>query len=730
MPVGDRVPRPRLLARLDERWNRRLVTLVAGPGFGKTTLLVEAMSRTADTARRDVWLGCEPEDDSARPLTRGLREACGLRPGGSVASLCEWVWTQAPTEVCLVLDDVHEIGAGSAGFDVIRQLLAELPRNGHLLVSSRAPVSVHAARLAAAGQLVRVTEADMQFDSRELERFAATRGMSADLAAASGGWPALAELLATAGVDLVIDYLWDEVLHQIGPDRARQLALFHAVGGGDDEITTAIVGERSVDRLVAGVPLVSRRRGHAVLHPLWGPPLRAVVDTGEIDRARVEAARVHRAAGRFDQAIQLQVDAEAWEQALATIREVAIGPAFWASRDQLGRWCRALPPASRSRPEATLAAGLAQRAKDPMASLDAIAAAAAGFAAAGDVEGEVAAIGHQGIVHWWANDVERIFALFPRAETLAATGSVSAAGLLSIGTAAIAQVAGDADAVLAALDGVATRVNTRWLPVVVWLRSVARRQLGDLQGARDELTAEGDHAEENLDRNQFELNNWRTDWLEGDVDQVCASVGALCDRYRASGDEFFYVQTVSEFAAHEAWLGRSAHAAELIESTEGEAQRMPGSLLHVLRTVAHVAIAVDRGRDDGRGGDPPRRDAGNELPGRPVVLARSRCDGVVRRPRRSAVRRPDRRDVGPGDAGSASRRHVGDHDDAVAGGGRRSSATCPIAGCSSCAPRRSQSATRRRPSSSSGSTPTSAMSRPRWRLRRPTRRPARQVPGS
>ena len=361
---------------------------------------------------------------------------------------------------------------------------------------------------------------------------------------------------------------------------------------------TAIVGERSVDRLVAGIPLVSRRRGHAVLHPLWGPALRAVVDADEVVRARVEAAHVHRAAGRFDQAIQLQLDAESWEHALATIREVAIGPAFWASRDQLGRWSRALPPMCRSRPEATLAAGLAQRAQDPIASLAAIATAAQGFAAAGDVEAEVAAMAHEAVVHWWANDVERIAALVPRMQALAADGSVSAALMLSIGAAAMAQVSGDAAAVLAALDGVTAQVNTRWLPVVLWLRSVARRQLGDLRGARQEFLADGDHVEENLDRNQFELNNWRTDWLEGDVDQVCARVGGLCDRYRASGDDFFHVQTVSEFAAHEAWLGRSAHAAELIEATDTEARRMPGSLLHVLRTVANVAIAIDRDEDD------------------------------------------------------------------------------------------------------------------------------------
>ncbi len=342
------------------------MVLVAGPGFGKTSLLVEAVSANAaagdDGTRRDVWLACEAEDEAGRSLVRGLRVACGLRPTGTIVSLCAWVWSQAPIEVCFVLDDVHEVGFDSAGFAILRELMDELPRNGHLLVASRVPVPVRA-KLAASGQFVRLTETDLQFDAVELDQFAALRGLSGDLTAASGGWPALAELLAIAGEDLVIEYLWEEVLDRVGGERARTLALFEAVGGGDDGIVGAIDARVSgVDELVTGLPLVARRAGQAVLHPLWGPSLRALVDDDEVDRARMRAAAAHRHTGRFDQAIGLLLDASVWDDALAAIREAAIGPALWATPDQFDRWRRALPQAQWARPEAMLAAGLAQRA--------------------------------------------------------------------------------------------------------------------------------------------------------------------------------------------------------------------------------------------------------------------------------------------------------------------------------------------------------------------------------
>src|ERR1700749_1290077 len=54
------LPRLRLVRRLEGRWDRPVTLLVAGPGFGKTTVLAQAV-RAHQIAPRgiDVWLSCE-----------------------------------------------------------------------------------------------------------------------------------------------------------------------------------------------------------------------------------------------------------------------------------------------------------------------------------------------------------------------------------------------------------------------------------------------------------------------------------------------------------------------------------------------------------------------------------------------------------------------------------------------------------------------------------------------
>ena len=54
------IPRLRLVQLLEGRWDRPVTLLVAGPGFGKTTVLAQAV-RAHQVAPRgiDVWVSCE-----------------------------------------------------------------------------------------------------------------------------------------------------------------------------------------------------------------------------------------------------------------------------------------------------------------------------------------------------------------------------------------------------------------------------------------------------------------------------------------------------------------------------------------------------------------------------------------------------------------------------------------------------------------------------------------------
>ena len=77
------VTRPRLLALLGERFDRRLVLVVAGAGFGKSTLLAQAVAENRlDPRGVDVWLSCSPDDAAASQLAAGLLAALDAEPSG------------------------------------------------------------------------------------------------------------------------------------------------------------------------------------------------------------------------------------------------------------------------------------------------------------------------------------------------------------------------------------------------------------------------------------------------------------------------------------------------------------------------------------------------------------------------------------------------------------------------------------------------------------------------
>src|SRR5262245_50730275 len=110
--------RPRLLADLLHRFDTRVVVLAAPAGFGKTTVLAQAVHENA-LARRghDVWFTCLPGDAVASQLLEGLAHALDRPISGAIdlAAITEAVLSHAPMPVALILDDVHEVPVGSAG---------------------------------------------------------------------------------------------------------------------------------------------------------------------------------------------------------------------------------------------------------------------------------------------------------------------------------------------------------------------------------------------------------------------------------------------------------------------------------------------------------------------------------------------------------------------------------------------------------------------------------------
>src|SRR5437870_4517456 len=128
--------------------------------------------------------------------------------------------------------------------------------------------------------------ASLLFADDELGAFAVLRVVPVERVTSSGGWPALAELAVAAGdasrarSGVIIDYLWEEVLESIAPDRRRLVASLAAVGSFDEEIAAAVAGSRvDLDELASTLPLVlAESDGRLRLHALWRLALASEID--------------------------------------------------------------------------------------------------------------------------------------------------------------------------------------------------------------------------------------------------------------------------------------------------------------------------------------------------------------------------------------------------------------------------------------------------------------------
>ncbi len=246
-PRPGQVPRPRLLARLDEGMARGLVSVCAPAGYGKTVLL-------ADWARHSghpvAWLSLDAGDndparfwrhavaalDRARPGT-GERVAPLLGPPapssfqGLVTALINDL--AADEEALLVLDDYHVI-ASPRVHESLAFLAEHRPAGMCVVLASRSDPPLPLPRLRARGQLTEIRAAELRFtpaEAGELLQHAASAlpdASVAALAARTEGWAAGLQLAAlslhgqadaaafvaafTGSHRYILDYLAEEVL--------------------------------------------------------------------------------------------------------------------------------------------------------------------------------------------------------------------------------------------------------------------------------------------------------------------------------------------------------------------------------------------------------------------------------------------------------------------------------------------------------------------------------------
>ncbi|HEX2074277.1 MAG TPA: BTAD domain-containing putative transcriptional regulator [Geodermatophilus sp.] len=480
----DLIVRPRLLAPLRSRFERPLTAVVAPAGFGKTTLLGQAVRENVlSPLGEDRWLTCQRDDTTLSFLASGAFAAVGLSapvpedPRQAAVAVAEALWSAAPRHVSLILDDVHLVAAGSPASQFLGELVAELPRNGHVVLASRPPLPLSISRLVASGDAVVLREDDLQFREDEVAEFAESRGVPPELLSDVGGWPALAELTATAGPFAVSGYVWEELLTQLSPERRHALALLVAVGGADDEIATALLG-RDVDlrSLLDGLPLVERSRsGWWSLHGLWAAALQHHLDAGQVAQARRTAAAILRSRGQYHEAMGLLLDAEAWEDVRRLVVEVCECCTPLVPTDVLEVWLRRLPREVQESPEGLLLAAMVAEPTGPAAAEELLVRSLAEAREAPAVR--YACLNALDQLAFWRNDRSRMEFLLQQLEELAREGHPGAPVFVALLRGVLAR---SADQVRSELAAPSLMSRAPLNPVQDWLQAhLVLLKLGD-----------------------------------------------------------------------------------------------------------------------------------------------------------------------------------------------------------------------------------------------------------
>lgn len=370
----DCLQRPGLTERIASAMAGRLVTVLGGAGYGKSTVVAQALTCSPHPG---VWVSCDERLGGAPDLlvhiTAGIERGVpgfGTRlafegpVGHQVAGLCNELVATVPDDLVLVLDDVHLLDPEAS--EVVGELLRDLPPSVHLVLVGRAPLSFALGKLRA-GQLLTVTEADLSLTDPELAALWRAGGGADDVETlhrvreCTEGWVTGVILAAQAGdadfhrrveAGNLFDYLAEEVLvaqRREIQDFLLQTAMLERFS---PELAAAATGADAralcrelVDRHLFTIRLEAEGEWYRY-HHLFQAFLRhrvAELEPGLVPELHRRAASAWIDAGQPAEAIDHLLSAGDMEQAADLVESVADDMRLGPQARLLSRWIAALP---------------------------------------------------------------------------------------------------------------------------------------------------------------------------------------------------------------------------------------------------------------------------------------------------------------------------------------------------------------------------------------------------
>ena len=292
------VPRSLLVERLVGGDPRPIVSVVAPPGYGKTTLLSQWAERNG---RAFAWVSVEEPDndpkvlltyvaealDAVEPIDRRVFDALASPVSsvpGSVIPRLGSAFSSMTSPVVLLLDDVHTLH-NSECRAALAVLADHVPAGSRLALAGRAEPPLRVARLRAEGRILEIGPEDLSLTRAEASWLLRNTGVTlgkdevAELHRRTEGWPAglyLAALylreggpLASAAVSfggddrLVSDYMESEFLSRISRRQRvflTQTAVLERMSGPLCEAVLELTG--------SAVTLADLARSNMLLVPL------------------------------------------------------------------------------------------------------------------------------------------------------------------------------------------------------------------------------------------------------------------------------------------------------------------------------------------------------------------------------------------------------------------------------------------------------------------------------